>query len=279
VIGALRQAAECHSLGNQGRIAVHSEGVNRTVKLFLAPFISAVFLLLAVGGSRRGLGRGKASLLPVLLVLVAIGAYWVFRYVQKCKAGLAYGRSEVWLCFALDGYSRQTGHLPHDVRGLSWRVEMLRDDGDADDAALYKKFRLDEPWDGPHNKLLIAQIPSGLQDPEGKKGQTCYRGVRGKDCAFDDGKEVKAPAQGEPKILAVVITKESCPWTKPADAPVADVENGRCLRWFKGDGYWTRADAGEDGQARGITTAGSSTGLRRSKLPLKGWLRFGDAAK
>jgi hypothetical protein len=156
---------------------------------------------------------------------------------------------------------------------------MLRDDGDRDDAALYKKFHLDEPWDGPHNKLLIEQIPLPLQDPEGKKGYTCYLGVRGKGCAFDDGKEVKPPAKGEPVVLVAVIAKESSPWTKPADAPVADVENGRCLRWFKGDSWYTKADAHEDGRARGVTTAGDLTSWQRLDSRTRPRLRFTDAAE
>ena len=35
---------------------------------------------------------------------------------------------------------------------LSWRVAILPY---IDEKALYKKFKLDEPWDSPHNKELL----------------------------------------------------------------------------------------------------------------------------
>jgi hypothetical protein len=158
-------------------------------------------------------------------------------------------------------------------------VEVLSDDGDPTDRMLYEKFHLDEPWDGPHNKTLIEQIPWWLQDPEGKKGQTCYLGVQGKDCAFDNGKEVKPPPlTASTHVIAIVMTKESCPWTKPADVAVADVEKGDCLRWFKMDNCHTRADTHEEAHAEMIMSAGSQKGWLRSNLPVK-WLRFDDAVK
>jgi hypothetical protein len=251
------------------------------MKLFSSPFLSSVSVLLAVRGYRPRSRRGKA-LLPLLLVLIvlgAIGGYWGFRFVQKAKVGLAYGDSEAFLGSYLAVYTKQTARLPHDIGGLSWRVEMLRGDGNPQDEALFKRFRLDEPWDGPHNKLLIERIPWWLQDPEGKKGFTCYRGVRGKDCAFDDGKQVKPPASGKPNLVAVVVTEESCPWTKPVDAPVADVENGRCLRWFKADGYHSRAGPHDDAYTDMIPAAGGHIGLLRSKLPVNRGLLFTDSSK
>ena len=40
---------------------------------------------------------------------------------------------------------------------LSWRVAILPFIGEEE---LYKKFHLDEPWDSPHNKKLLAEMPS-----------------------------------------------------------------------------------------------------------------------
>ena len=39
---------------------------------------------------------------------------------------------------------------------LSWRMLILPY---LDEDSLYRQFHLDEPWDSPHNKPLIAQIP------------------------------------------------------------------------------------------------------------------------
>ncbi len=43
---------------------------------------------------------------------------------------------------------------------LSWRVSLLPF---LDQEALYKQFKLDEPWDSPNNKKLIAKMPSRLR--------------------------------------------------------------------------------------------------------------------
>ncbi len=39
---------------------------------------------------------------------------------------------------------------------LSWRVALLPY---IEQDALYRQFKLDEPWDSEHNKKLIAQMP------------------------------------------------------------------------------------------------------------------------
>jgi hypothetical protein len=39
---------------------------------------------------------------------------------------------------------------------LSWRVAILPW---LEQNALYERFRLDEPWDGPHNKALLEEMP------------------------------------------------------------------------------------------------------------------------
>jgi hypothetical protein len=64
---------------------------------------------------------------------------------------------------AIEAYRAEHGHYPqaaiYDKAGkplLSWRVAILPYQ---DEEALYKEFRLDEPWDSPHNKSLIARMP------------------------------------------------------------------------------------------------------------------------
>jgi hypothetical protein len=44
---------------------------------------------------------------------------------------------------------------------LSWRVAILPDLGFD---ALYRRFRLNEPWDSPHNKALLGEMP-GIYRP------------------------------------------------------------------------------------------------------------------
>ena len=63
---------------------------------------------------------------------------------------------------------------------LSWRVHLLPFFGEQ---ALYDKFRLDEPWDSPNNRQLIAQIPTVYQaaGAEVEPGKTNYLGNAGPD--------------------------------------------------------------------------------------------------
>jgi Protein of unknown function (DUF1559) len=47
--------------------------------------------------------------------------------------------------------------------GLSWRVYLLPY---LEQKALYDQFNLDEPWDSPHNKKLISQMPAIFANPD-----------------------------------------------------------------------------------------------------------------
>ncbi len=67
------------------------------------------------------------------------------------------------LAFAFHNYHNTYNHLPPpaitDKAGkplLSWRVAILPY---IDQDALYKQFKLDEPWDSVHNKKLLAKMP------------------------------------------------------------------------------------------------------------------------
>jgi hypothetical protein len=63
---------------------------------------------------------------------------------------------------------------------LSWRVMMLPYLERSD---LFEAFKLDEPWDSPHNKQLIAKMPSVFKSPglELEEGKTCYMIPLGND--------------------------------------------------------------------------------------------------
>ncbi len=108
---------------------------------------------------------------------------------------------------------------------LSWRVHILPfiEGGD-----LYKQFHLDEPWDSPHNKKLIEQMPRLYRAPnsKGKPGMTNYLGVGGADGIFvrpAPGNRLGATfgsiRDGLSNTIAVVeVPDESAViWTKPAD--------------------------------------------------------------
>ena len=45
---------------------------------------------------------------------------------------------------------------------LSWRVHVLPY---LEEQALYDQFKLDEPWDSPHNRKLIEKMPKVFENP------------------------------------------------------------------------------------------------------------------
>src|SRR5262245_42896435 len=85
---------------------------------------------------------------------------------------------------AVHSFHDANGYFPSDVTDakgkplLSWRVAILpfleRND-------LYEKFKLDEAWDGPTNKELLAKVPTVYAPvrARGKPGLTFYQGFSG----------------------------------------------------------------------------------------------------
>lgn len=101
---------------------------------------------------------------------------------------------------------------------LSWRVAILPF---MEQEALYKQFRLDEPWDSPHNKALISQMPKAFACPSHDlpPGMTNYRVPAGTGTIFEPGKATafKDILDGTSNTLMLVESTEPVEWTKPED--------------------------------------------------------------
>lgn len=101
---------------------------------------------------------------------------------------------------------------------LSWRVAILPY---LEQGALYERFHLDEPWDSPHNRALIAEMPALYACPEGglAPGQTRYQVFAGKGALFDDpeGPAINGIGDGTSKTLLVAEAKNGAVWTQPND--------------------------------------------------------------
>ncbi len=100
---------------------------------------------------------------------------------------------------------------------LSWRVAILPY---LDQAPLYNQFKLDEPWDSPHNKALIKDMPTVFTCPERTNAEpftTTYRVFTGPGALFEKGKGTgfAEVTDGTSNTLMVVEAKEAVPWTKP----------------------------------------------------------------
>src|SRR6202035_2688673 len=110
---------------------------------------------------------------------------------------------------------------------LSWRVAILPY---VEQDALYRQFDLNQPWDHPTNKKLIARMPAIYKLPgaETKEGETHYRVLVGPGTMFEPRKgpggrqigiTLQSVVDGTANTIMVVEAKEPTIWTRPDDLP------------------------------------------------------------
>ena len=121
---------------------------------------------------------------------------------------------------------------------LSWRVAILPYIGEK---ALFARFKLDEPWDGPHNKALLEKMPrfyAPLDPKAGEKGATYYQVLVGGGALFEVKDKVKIGdvKDGTVNTLMVVEADRTVPWTKPEDLTYSPERTLPRLGQFK-DGF------------------------------------------
>jgi hypothetical protein len=110
----------------------------------------------------------------------------------------------------------------------SWRV-LLLPYLDQDD--LYRQFRLDEPWDSPHNLALLPRMPEVYARPAGLRfeaqiepSDTYCQVFVGPGTAFEGSQGLSLRRDfphGTSNTFLVVEAGEPVPWTKPADLEYA----------------------------------------------------------
>jgi serine/threonine protein kinase/formylglycine-generating enzyme required for sulfatase activity len=137
------------------------------------------------------------------------------------------------LVVALHGYHDTSRALPPAARVnpkdgkplLSWRVLILPY---IEQEALYKQFKLDEPWDSENNKKLIDKMPKIFAAPNVKAaglGLTHYRVFVGPGTVFEPcperehGIRLDEVTDGTANTLLIAEAKEAVIWTKPDDLP------------------------------------------------------------
>jgi hypothetical protein len=151
--------------------------------------------------------------------------------------------------FALHDFNDTHGRLPPAVlyskagRPLhSWRVLLLPF---LEEGALYQEFKLDEPWDSPHNSALIARMPKVYaprrEKAESMPGLTFCQVFDGPGAAFESDAHaglhpytvggIKAPifeggqatrlptsfSKSDSAFVLLVESGNAVPWTQPTD--------------------------------------------------------------
>ena len=131
------------------------------------------------------------------------------------------------LALAMHNYHDTYRHLPPAVlygpdgkTPYSWRVALLPY---LEQNELYKRYRFDEPWDGPNNRKLLARIPSVYRSPTEPPTSTnaSYFALVGPRTVFDFPKGTSMPeiTDGASQTILLVEAKRDIPWTKPEDIP------------------------------------------------------------
>jgi hypothetical protein len=212
----------------------------------------AACLLLCGPRVRAGLKRQAVTLtLLNVLLLGAVGCMDFLAAFEKVNRALdrpILMNQLKLLAVALRDYDKKNGTLPpaavYSPEGrplLSWRVLVLPY---LEEDSLYRQFRLDEVWDGPHNKALLAKMPQvyeahgGHASPE--RHTTYFRVFVGPGAAFEgrQGLPMSDFADGLSQTILVVEAGEAVPWTKPDELPFAPGRPLPALGGVFGGGFY-----------------------------------------
>jgi prepilin-type processing-associated H-X9-DG protein len=139
------------------------------------------------------------------------------------------------LALAMHNYHDKYGSFPPayiaDKNGRpmhSWRVLLLPF---LEFDSLYKQYRFDEPWNGPHNRLLAEPAPSLFHCPSdtGTKTDTSYLVVVGPKTIFPGASSIKIAdiTDGTSNTILMVEAVESgINWLEPRDMSYEEALRG-----------------------------------------------------
>jgi hypothetical protein len=175
---------------------------------------------------RWGVVAGILGFAATLILAATIAEVWESRRKQ-CHTNLRR------LGQAFHEYENAHGRFPApaiaSIDGkplLSWRVALLPNLGYS---TLYARFHLNESWDSPHNRSLIAEMPPELACPASngrRDGMTRYLVVVGPEIdtysvntPFNTsrGAEIREITDGTSFTVLAIESEALVPWTKPDD--------------------------------------------------------------
>ena len=182
-------------------------------------------------GMSRATRRLSAGVLIIGVVAAAVLMYFRFAAgIEELKRCRGCEENLRQLALAMEKYERMHGVFPpavtHDDKGKpmhSWRALILPFLSETKEYA--ERYRYDEPWDGPHNKGLLAKAPSVFVCPNhaslAAKGRTSYVGIIGEHAFFSPnwkGRTVNSISDGTNDTVMLVETASlDVPWLAPRD--------------------------------------------------------------
>lgn len=162
---------------------------------------------------------------------VAFG--WITQEIRHMSVRLDAASKLRQIAIAARLYEAQYHVWPQDISSadgrplLSWRVRLLPL---LDEEELYRKFKLDEPWNSPHNSALVDSPPYVLSSfcfTNTPRGNTCALAVKGRRSYQSAHGVVPLEDEAQETISFVVVDDAaSVPWSQPEDFEV-DLDHPR----------------------------------------------------
>jgi hypothetical protein len=254
---------------------------------------------LAIGGIVTGV-MSTFIVGPLIVILIGL-LVPAFQQVREAAARINSQTNLKEIGLALHNYHSTHNRFPpavvYDKDGRpmhSWRVLILPYLTDPQATALYKQYRFDQPWDGPANLAILAQMPKAYRDPARPlpADSTFYQVFNGPGAMFDgdpraglqpftvNGVDLRIGGRDAPKLfqvmdgssntLMVVESDRAVPWTKPEDIAV-DVQQGqRPLPRLGDPGKPTVNVLFGDGAVRAVPRGGMTDAALRAAISARG---------
>ncbi len=230
---------------NMGAGRLSEEGIDFDPATLPRPSVLKKYLTSHISSLRRtedGLEWESREVLPHVSISSAGGPVMVALLLPAVNAAREAARRTAsinnlrQLTLGLLNFESATKRFPvAGKNGLSWRVHILPY---LEEQKLHEQFHLDEPWDSPHNKSLIEEMPAVFRDPssQAERGRTTYLAIRGTDPIIAQGENGVALADirdGTSTTILLVAADDdrAVIWTKPDDfdwqaaEPVAGLGN------------------------------------------------------
>ena len=174
---------------------------------------------------------GGLAIGVMLFSFIMLYGFWpTFKGIKERRDAINCMSNLQRIALALNAYANDHGTYPTptvmDAAGkplYSWRVLLLPY---LDEASLYSRFKLDEPWNSAHNAQLVPMCPALYISPasSGNVSQANYVLITGPGTIFPSTGPLK-PTQisdGLSQTLLVVETNNMInEWSKPFDIDIA----------------------------------------------------------
>jgi hypothetical protein len=169
----------------------------------------------------------RRLLILVGAALLLLAGIWIYLEARVWVRRFETSKRLTMIFLALDNYYQANGSYPPqyivDDNGKpahSWRVLLLPY---LEEKQLYQRYRFDEPWNGPHNRILATEMPEVYRSPfqDSKSTITQYVGIAGKDTPWQGKTPLrKVDTQRgfpNPLIWFVEVANSDINWMEPRD--------------------------------------------------------------